>query len=153
MVSSKPDPRNLTRLVAYTPHVTGTTTSVLPTTSMIRTYTAPQARLVGAPQMVQQTAPQATGMLVNNSGPVVERKLFYMDPMTGSRMMKVCTPEGTIKRVEVLDESQEGGEEIMNNQLDLETEGMILDAKEEFSDAVRESFAVEGCKSAAFCCF
>lgn len=31
--------------------------------------------------------------------PVVERKLIYVDPSTGLRMMKVCTPNGTIKEL------------------------------------------------------
>ena len=105
----------------------------------MRTYATPQTRVLASP-VIQQQAP---GILLGANAPVVERKLFYIDPVTGNRMMKVCTPNGTVKRVEVLNESQE---EHVNNQLDLETEGMILDAKEEFTDAVRESFDVEDCK-------
>jgi hypothetical protein len=78
-------------------------------------------------------------------GPVVERKLLYRDPVTGARMMKVCTPEGTIKRVECLDDEEEPAE-FVNAPLKPETEAMIEDAKREFVDPVVEEFDCDDCK-------
>lgn len=79
--------------------------------------------------------------VVQNTAPVVERKLIYVDPETGMRMMKVCTPNGTIKRVECLDNIPELP---INNQLDMEVEEMVRDAKEEFMDPKVEDFDVDG---------
>lgn len=77
--------------------------------------------------------------------PVVERKLIYVDPLTGVRMMKVCTPEGTIKRVECLDEVEEP-QRVINNNLDGDTVDMIRDAKREFKNGTVEEFDCDECK-------
>lgn len=76
---------------------------------------------------------------------MVERKLFYRDPETGARMMKVCTPNGTIKRVECLDEIVQPPLPV-NNDLDEETESMIRDAKIEFGDPDIEEFNCDECE-------
>lgn len=92
--------------------------------------------------------------------PVVERKLIYNDPQTGARMMKVCTPNGTVKRIECLDEPLYNEPvSIMNSSLeldnniskqseeDLEDEKvklMIQDAKREFADPEITQFQCEG---------
>ena len=76
---------------------------------------------------------------------VIERKLIFRDPHTGARMMKVCTPNGTIKRVECLDEIVEPDVPV-NHDLDDETEMMIRDAKVEFGDPDIEEFNCDECK-------
>ena len=76
-------------------------------------------------------------------GPVVERKLLFRDPKTGLRMMKVCTPNGTIKRVECLDEIVVPDVPV-NADLDPETESMIHDAKDEFGRPEVEGFDCDG---------
>lgn len=103
--------------------------TVAPVEPVIRTVPAP-VRNVTTP--VRTIAPQA---------PVVERKLIYVDPATGLRMMKVCTPNGTIKRIEVLDNVPEAP---INAELDPETEAMIRDAKDEFYDPEVEYFDTDG---------
>lgn len=60
-------------------------------------------------------------------------------------MMKVCTPNGTIKRVECLDEII-APQVPVNNDLDEETEMMIRDAKIEFGDPDVEEFNCDECE-------
>jgi hypothetical protein len=80
-----------------------------------------------------------------NGAPVVERNLIFRDPETGARMLKVCTPNGTIKRVECLDDFEEPAL-VVNNDLDVETEMMIRDAKIEFGEPDVEEFNCDECK-------
>lgn len=80
-----------------------------------------------------------------NGATVIERKLIFRDPQTGARMMKVCTPNGTIKRVECLDDIVQQDLPV-NNDLDEETEMMIRDAKIEFGDPDIEEFNCDECK-------
>lgn len=118
---------------------------------------APVTQVASPPQVVLQqpqvVAPVATTNYNSYVSPVVERKLVYVDPLTGARMMKVCTPEGTIKRVECLDEVEPQvyqppleEESVVNSQLDPDTMDMIADAKKEFRDPVCEEFDCEECK-------
>lgn len=101
----------------------------------------PNQQVIAAPVIPSNT------LVTGNTyvSPVVERKLIYVDPVTGARMMKVCTPEGTIKRVEVLDQVPEPVKYV-NNDLDDDTSQMIRDAKREFSDPEIEEFECDDCK-------
>lgn len=103
----------------------------------------PMIQTIPSNQVMVQQAPGSPGNTYVS--PVVERKLIYVDPVTGARMMKVCTPEGTIKRVECLDEVQEQ-ENVVNNYLDQDTSDMIRDAKREFKDPNIDEFDCDECK-------
>jgi hypothetical protein len=70
-----------------------------PQTSTVRTYASPRTSYRPA-----QPSSQYSSYPAKFGAPIVERKIIYNDPNTGARMMKVCTPEGTVKRIECLDE-------------------------------------------------
>ena len=93
------------------------------------------ARTYGSPPIspVQYAVGQPT---------IIERKLVYTDPESGARMMKVCTPNGTIKRVEILD--MPPNEFYMNTEIPPEIQSMINDAIAEFSNPIVEEFDCEG---------
>lgn len=80
------------------------------------------------------------GEVYKHEHPIVERKIIYHDSQTGKKMMRVCTPEGTIKRIESLEDEFEEPPFSLN----LDVEKMILDARREFSDYVVEPFECSG---------
>lgn len=130
-----------TKTPAYIPPLN--TNNLAPRTARPARVNAPVSRPVTTMRDTIMTNATTTvaAPVVQNGAPVVERKLIYVDPETGMRMMKVCTPNGTIKRVECLDNIPELP---INNQLDLEVEEMIRDAKDEFMDPRVEDFDVDG---------
>jgi len=45
----------------------------------------------------------SNGEVITHTNPIIERKIIYFDEDTGKKMMRVCTPRGTIKRIECLE--------------------------------------------------
>ena len=134
------------------PVVTTTgSTAYLPKTTTIASTTRPvvTANTTTYAPLTKNGLPTIPVQSNYNGAPVIERKLIYRDPNSGARMMKVCTPNGTIKRVECLDEIVQPPLPV-NNDLDEETEMMIRDAKIEFGDPDIEEFNCDECKFSNF---
>jgi len=106
------------------------------------------------------------GEMITHTNQIIERNIVYYDKETGDKMMKVCTPRGTVKRIENLSKPSNNAsvehpkvtQQIVQPEmkdtkiqhprltLDNETIQMIEEATEDFSNPIIEVIRCQGCR-------